>query len=47
MDEYERLEVELQKLYSLYVEKFRNYTYLDHQLQELERRESERMAVRR
>lgn len=45
MDEYERLEADLQRLYSVYVEKFRNQTFLDHQVQELERKESERMAV--
>lgn len=34
MDEYERLERELEKLYSIYVEKFRNLEYLEHELDE-------------
>ena len=34
MDEYERLEVELQERYKVYMEKFRNLTYLEQQLEE-------------
>lgn len=32
MDEYERLERELDKHYKVYLEKFRNLDYLEHQL---------------
>ncbi|EGR28900.1 hypothetical protein IMG5_166940 [Ichthyophthirius multifiliis] len=32
MEEYTRLEVELEKLYQIYIEKFRNLDYLEHQL---------------
>jgi len=32
MDEYERLEQELERYYSLYLEKFRNLDYLEHQM---------------
>eukprot|EP01017_Pseudomicrothorax_dubius_P047004 TRINITY_DN8377_c0_g1_i1.p1 TRINITY_DN8377_c0_g1~~TRINITY_DN8377_c0_g1_i1.p1 ORF type:complete len:413 (-),score=143.73 TRINITY_DN8377_c0_g1_i1:1204-2442(-) len=32
MDEYERLERELERLYTIYTEKFRNLAYLEHQL---------------
>ena len=32
MDEYERLEVDLQKQYAVYVEKHCNLSYLEHQL---------------
>ena len=32
MDEYERMEQELERLYSKYLEKFRNLDYLEHQL---------------
>ena len=32
MDEYERLEVDLQKQYSVYVEKHCHLSYLEHQL---------------
>jgi clusterin-associated protein 1 len=30
MDEYLRLEKELERLYSIYLEKFRNLDYLEH-----------------
>ena len=30
MDEYERLEHELEKIYEVYIEKFRNLDYLEH-----------------
>lgn len=29
LDEYERLEVELEKMYEVYVERFRNLNYLE------------------
>jgi clusterin-associated protein 1 len=32
MEEYERLEHELEKIYEVYIEKFRNLDYLEHQL---------------
>jgi clusterin-associated protein 1 len=32
MDEYERQEQELERLYQLYLEKFRNLDYLEHQM---------------
>ena len=32
MEEYERLEIELEKLYSIYIEKFRNLDYLESEL---------------
>ena len=32
MDEYERLENELEKLYTIYIDKFRNLEYLEHEL---------------
>lgn len=32
MDEYERMEQELERLYAKYLEKFRNLDYLEHQL---------------
>ncbi|KRX01625.1 hypothetical protein PPERSA_00332 [Pseudocohnilembus persalinus] len=34
LDEYERLEIELQKYYDVYIEKFRNLNYLENQLEE-------------
>ena len=32
MEEYERLEHELEKLFNLYIDKFRNLEYLEHEL---------------
>lgn len=32
MDEYERLEEELQRLYALYVDKFRNLDFIEKEL---------------
>ena len=43
MDEYERLETELQRQYELYVEKFRNLTYLEQQLEDQKRVEQDRL----
>ena len=45
MDEYEKLEVELQKQYDVYMEKHRNLTYLEHQLEEYNKTEQDRMEV--
>ena len=43
MDEYERLEADLQKQYEIYLVKFRNLTYLEHLLQEHEKIEQEKL----
>ncbi|XP_037363610.1 clusterin-associated protein 1 isoform X1 [Talpa occidentalis] len=42
MDEYEKIEEELQKQYDVYLEKFRNLTYLEQQLEDHHRLEQER-----
>ncbi|XP_042293553.1 clusterin-associated protein 1 isoform X2 [Sceloporus undulatus] len=42
MDEFEKIEEELQKQYSSYLEKFRNLTYLEQQLDDQHRMEQER-----
>ncbi|XP_066496811.1 clusterin-associated protein 1 isoform X4 [Tiliqua scincoides] len=42
MDEYEKIEEELQKQYSCYLGKFRNLTYLEQQLDDQHRMEQER-----
>lgn len=42
MDEYERLENDLQKQYEIYVEKFRNLMYLEQQVEEQKRIEENR-----
>lgn len=42
MDEYERYEDQLKGLYTEYVVKFRNLSYLQQQLWEVERAEKER-----
>lgn len=39
MDEYEKLEVELKNIYQEYMEKYRNLTYLEHLLEEVNRAE--------
>ncbi len=46
MDEYERLEMELQRQYDVYVEKFRNLAYLEQQLDEQKRIEENRQEER-
>ena len=46
MDEYEKLEAELKKLYEEYIVKFRCLSYLEQQLEEYERVEQERMEER-
>lgn len=43
MDEYERLEIELEELYKTYVKKYTWMAYLEQQLEELERLEQELM----
>ncbi len=45
MDEYERIEVELSKLYGEYVDKFRNLTYLEQQGEEVARQEQDKNEV--
>ncbi|XP_072607519.1 clusterin-associated protein 1 isoform X12 [Vulpes vulpes] len=42
MDEYEKIEEELQKQYDVYLEKFRNLAYLEQQLEDHHRMEQER-----
>jgi len=42
MDEYERLEQELERLYTKYVEKMRNLDYLEHQLDSYNQAEEEK-----
>lgn len=43
MDEYEKLEGDLQKQYEVYLERFRNLDYLEHELGELDRAEKEKI----
>lgn len=42
MDEYERLEQEIEKLYEAYVIRFRNVAYLEHDLDEYSKKEEEK-----
>jgi len=44
MDEYEKLERDLQKQYSVYLERFRNLDYLEHELDSLNKAEEEKAA---
>merc|ERR1719321_621696 len=43
MDEYEKLEGELERYYEQYVGRFRNLDYLEHELDVLNREDTERM----
>merc|ERR1712187_455394 len=43
MDEYEKLEQELERYYEQYVGRFRNLDYLEHEIDVLNREEQERM----
>ena len=45
MDEYEKIEEEVQKQYDIYLEKFRNLAYLEQQLEDHHRMEQERFEV--
>lgn len=45
MDEFERLEQELEKVYEQYLIKFRCLAYLEQQLEELEKAEREHLEV--
>lgn len=42
MDEYEKLEQEIDKFYNMYIEKFRNLDYLEHQLDTYNQKEIEK-----
>ena len=45
MDEYERLEADLYKLYDSYMDRFRNLAFLEHQLDDYHRAEQDRLEV--
>ena len=45
MDEYEKLERDLQKQYAVYLERFRNLDYLEHELDGLNRAEDEKVRA--
>ncbi len=45
MDEYEKIEEDLQKQYQTYVEKFRNLSFLEQQLDDYHRVEQDRFEV--
>ncbi|XP_015215531.2 clusterin-associated protein 1 homolog isoform X2 [Lepisosteus oculatus] len=45
MDEYEKIEEDLQKQYEVYVEKFRNLSFLEQQLEDYHRLEQERFET--
>jgi clusterin-associated protein 1 len=45
MDEYEKLEEDLQKLYDAYLIRFRNLTYLESQLEDYNRLEQDKFEV--
>ena len=47
MDEYERLEEELQRIYEDYMIKFRNMTYLEQTYEEYTRVEQDKFEVRK
>ncbi|KTG39036.1 hypothetical protein cypCar_00042767 [Cyprinus carpio] len=47
MDEYEKIEEDLQKQYQMYVEKFRNLSFLEQQLDDYHRAEQERFELSR
>ena len=44
MDEYERLEMELSAHYSMYVQAWRNMSYLESELDEINANEEDRIA---
>lgn len=46
MDEVEKLEKELQYHYDIYVEKFRNMDYVEHELEKYHKAEEERKIGR-
>lgn len=45
MDEYERIEVDLSKIYQIYMEKYRNLTYLEQQLEDYNKLEQNKFEV--
>eukprot|EP00794_Sanderia_malayensis_P008947 gene8947-9901_t len=45
MDEYEKLEVDLQSLYEVYVEKYRNQSYLEQLLEDVDKSDQEKNEV--
>ena len=45
MDEYEKLEEDLQKLYDAYLIRFRNLAYLEQQLEDYNRTEQDKFEV--
>lgn len=45
MDEYEKIEEDLEKQYQTYVEKYRNLSFLEQQLDDYHRVEQERFEV--
>lgn len=45
MDEYDKLEAELQRMYGLYVQKYRNLCYLEHVQSDYDKAEFERNNV--
>ena len=45
MDEYEKLEEDLQKLYTEYMSKFRNQAYLEQLMEEHNRQEQDKTEV--
>ena len=52
MDEYEKLEQEIEKYYNMYIEKFRNLDYLENQLdtynqKEVEKKKENQMALKK
>jgi len=52
MDEYEKLEQELEKFYQIYIDKFRNLDYLENQIdvynqKETEKREKSEAALKK
>ena len=52
MDEYEKLESELEKFYQIYIDKFRNLDFLENQLdiyttKEQEKREESEAALKK
>ena len=45
MDEYERLEPEMDELHAAYIERHRNLTYLESELEKIERDEEDAAAA--
>lgn len=42
MEEYERLERDMEKLYAVYLDKFRNLEYLEHELDKYNKEDEEK-----